>query len=77
MTTRAQRKQASGSEARVTVAKGATISVRRRERETDLVQVNSRVPADVAKRLRILAVERDLLMRDIVEGALRAVLDAA
>jgi len=75
MATRVQRKH--GSDAGITVAEGATIRVRRRERETGLVQLNARVPASLAKQLRLFAVERDLLVRDIITGAIHAVVDAA
>jgi hypothetical protein len=40
------------------------------------VQLNSRVPEELARRLRVFAVECGLLVRDIVEGCVRAVVGA-
>ena len=72
----ARRRKGVGSEMRVTVARGATIQVRRRERETGLVQLNALVPEDLATQVHVFAIERALLVRDIVASCIRAVVGA-
>ncbi len=61
----------------VKVAEGATIVVRRRPARGPRVQLSTSVPADLAKRLRVFAVERELLVQDVISGAIGAVLEYA
>jgi hypothetical protein len=72
----ARRKWPGGDEVQV-IAEGATIRVRRRAGNAGLAQLNARIPEELAKSLRLFAVQRGLLVRDIVEGCIRAVLRAA
>ena len=60
--------------AEVVKVAGGIIEVRRRVRKPR-TQVNARLPVDLARRLRVYAVEHDLLVMDIVEAGVRAVLN--
>ena len=50
------------------------IRVPKREAAEVQVQVSTRIPADLAKRLRLYAVQNDTLISNIVEAGIRAVL---
>ena len=54
--------------------KAMAIRVPKREAAEVQVQVSTRIPADLAKRLRVYAVQNDTLVSNIVEAGIRAVL---
>ena len=50
------------------------IRVQRREVREPCVQVATRIPPELAKRLKLYAVQHELLVTDLIEAGIRAVL---
>jgi hypothetical protein len=54
--------------------KAMAIRVPRHEVREAETQVSTRIPAELAKKLRVFAVQNDALISDIIEAGIRAVI---
>lgn len=57
--------------------KVGTVRVRSAREPQRLRQLGVRIPADLVRKLRLYAIERDLLVQDVVEGCVRSIVEGA